>query len=493
MTYPFQYRQMKDRLRFFQLLFSSSINNMAGGLLLGFLSMYLVTYMTNPTDEGGLDLGDHIYSFALGLSVIVYMLSSVIAGAISDDLRGRYGNRIPFIVGGGAAMILILVLGYFVLKNNADLWFLVIILLIFISLARGTIATPFEALMSELFEKDQRGWAALARTMFSGLGTGIAVFTFPPLKDEGRFPEMLLIIAAAYLVSIILTGVLLPKINPDFPPDETLSDILATPQLLLEFGRGEFGKMLICQIFWSLGTGTINYFWVPYADKVLGANVEEAFGILITIGIVGAIFMIPIGFIVARLGKIITGALSSILFIGFIFFVMMANDINDLYLAAPLGGVAIIGLSTVTKSLPADLVPEGKEAQFFGINSLFTMLPDPITFGIAGLILGGVFVKSKAAQFNLLFSVAIIEIALATVFLLWIEYEDWVKDEYENFYTRFLRAKNKLPDRTWAGVTFKEYYGRKLKKSEEYQAEETSEINVRKITKSSIKNKTKEW
>ena len=93
------------------------------------------------------------------------------------------------------------------------------------------------------------------------------------------------------------------------------------------------------------------------------------------------------------------------------------------------------------------------------------MFPDPITLTVTGLILGGFIVRKDnvEAQSFILFAIAAIEIIIATSFLLWLEYEDWAKEKYKRYYVRFLRARNKFPGRTWAGIRFEEYYGKKLK------------------------------
>ncbi len=502
---------MRDRIRFLQLLFSSSVYDIGIGLLLGFFTVYLVEYMTSE-EEGGLGLEKSMYSFTLSFCVIAYMITTVIAGAFSDDLRSKYGNRIPFVVSGGTAIAVLFVVGYLLLKGNEELWIMAILLFVFVSIARGITASPFQALMSELFEKDARGWSALARTLFSSVGTGIAVWLFPPLAKKGQYPEMFIIIAFVFFISTVITALMVPKINPDFPPDKTIQDLIATPRLLWAYGRGEFGKMLICQVFWGLGTGTINYFWVLFTKENLDATIDETVLLLLWLSIMAALFAIPIGISVTKIGKVRTGALASILYICFIFFLMTASSLEYSVLNTSVGGIeisypvgrtalitlfggaSIIGLSTIVMSLPADLVPEGKEAQFFGINTIFTMFPDPITLTIAGFILGGVIVESTNAQFNLLFSIAIIEISIATLALLWIEYEGWVKDEYTYFYTRFLRAKNRLPDRTWAGSTFKEYYYKKIMREEDFELEEENdEINIEDVDNGRIKDKIREW
>ncbi len=435
-------RRTQAQTRFFRLLVGSSIYCFGIGLLLGFFTVFLVYYMISPLEEGGLGLEKSIYSITLALCVIAYMAAAIISGTVSDGLQSRYGNRIPFIITGGTLIAVLFIIAYLFLTNNNELWLLAIILFILISTARGISATPFQALMADLFVENTRGWVALARDSFMTLGTGIAVLIFPPLVKQYKYTEMFLIIAAAFLLVTLITGLTVPKANPRLTPESARTRIFKVPENLWTYGQGEFGKMLVCQIFWGLGTGTVKYFWVLFAKKRLNASIDETVIVLVFFTISAFLFALPVGFLTSMLGKAKVGIFSSILYMVFIFLMLTCNRVEELYLYALIGGMATVGLSTITQSLPADLVPEGKEAEFLGINTVFTMLPHPILLGFAAVIFGGVITQSEAVQFGIIFILAIIEIGMATLFLLWLEYEDWSSIPYGIFIRLF--SKNSI-------------------------------------------------
>jgi Na+/melibiose symporter-like transporter len=457
---PIQARTLKSILAIVKLLVVTSAFNTFSGIFSGFITVYFAKYL-----EDEADLGTGAYGIILSVGIGLYLMTVIVSGAFSDDFRSeRWGNRVPFITIGGMLMGTLFILTYGVLEIFGASLFIMVILFGGIYIANGIVSAPNNALMSELFEKNMRGWAALTRMLFATLGSAIAIFTFPSLADSGNYEEMFMIIAIVLFVCSGIVALFVPKLNPDFEPDETIPDILATPQYLATYGRGDFGKLLICQVFWALGTGAVNYFWVAYLYWKFDVTAQEIATMLLVLSIAAALAALPVGIMVATIGKVNTGIVSSLLYCVFVFLIATAPSMGPVYLYVVLGGIAAIGLSTVQGSLPADLVPEGKEGQFMGINTVFSLFPDPITLGIAAIILA-VFPEKRAYQ--LLFSLVILEVLIAAIALIFITYEDWVGEKYNHYYTRFLRAKNKLPDRTWLGISISEYFEDSKKELEE--------------------------
>ncbi len=451
MKFPVEARTIKDTMSLLKLLIATSVFNTASGVFSGFITIYFARYLKDETD-----LGAGAYGIILSIGISLYLITVVVAGAVSDDHRSsRWGNRVPFVALGGVSVCMFFILTFGIVSIIGANLILMILLFGGIYISLGVINSPNNALLSELFDKNTRGWAALARMVFGGLGTGIAVIIFPSLVDSGNYELIFLVIAILFFLCSILAVVLVPKLNPDFEPDETIPDILNTPRYLLDYGRGDFSKLMICQAFWALGLGAVYYFWAAYFVFKFDVSAEEIVGILFLMSAGAALAALPIGILVSKIGKVNTGILSSLLFCVFIFLVATASTLEAVYLYMLIGGVASMGLSTVRGSLPADLVPEGKEGQFSGINTVSSLFPDPITLAIAATILT---VFDDDLGFQVLFSVVILEVLMAAVVLAFINYEKWISEKYTAYYTRFLRAKNKLPDRTWLGITITEYF-----------------------------------
>ncbi|MFQ5980171.1 MAG: MFS transporter [Candidatus Heimdallarchaeota archaeon] len=444
-------RTIKDTASLIKLLIVSSVFNASNGVFSGFITVYFAKYLE---EELGFD--DWAYGVILSIGITLYLVTVIVSGAFSDDLRNeKWGNRIPFIITGGFLMGMIFILAYSIMSLFEANLLVIIILFGGIYIAYGIIASPNNALMSELFEKHMRGWSALSRMVFGGIGTGIAIVVFPSLADSGNYEQIFIIIAVVLFICSVLVALFVPRLNPDFEPDETIPDILATPQYLVTYGRGDFGKLMVCQVFWALGTGAVYYYWAAYFIYKFDVSAEEVAGVLIVLSIGAAFAAIPVGISVSVIGKVNTGIISSLIYCVFIFLVSSATTLESLYIYMFIGGVAAIGLSTVSGALPADLVPEGKEAQFMGINTFFSLFPDPLTLIVAAFLLG---FFGEEDGYQILFAIVIIEVLIAAIALAFISYERWVSEKYQLYYTRFLRAKNKLPDRTWLGITITEYF-----------------------------------
>ncbi|MFX0116064.1 MAG: MFS transporter, partial [Candidatus Hodarchaeota archaeon] len=257
LRFSIEARRIKDTTSLLKLLIVSSVFDTSTGVFSGFITVYFAKYL-----EEELGFGDWAYGVILSIAITLYLVTVIVSGALSDDLRSdRWGNRVPLIMVGGGLMGLIFILAYGVLSIFEANLFIIIILFGGIYIAYGIFSSPNNALMSELFEKHMRGWSALARMVFGGLGSGIAIVVFPGLADSGNYETILIIIAVVLFICSGLVALFVPKLNPDFDPDETISDIINTPRYLATYGRGDFGKLMVCQVFWSLGTGAVYYFW----------------------------------------------------------------------------------------------------------------------------------------------------------------------------------------------------------------------------------------
>lgn len=449
--YSIEVRRTEDITSLIKLLIVSSVFDTSSGVFSGFITVYFARYLKDETGLGG-----GAYGIILSIGIGLFLITVIVSGAFSDDLRSeKWGNRIPFITIGGFLMGMIFILAYGILRIFEPNLFVMIILFGGIYIANGIISSPNNALMSELFEKHMRGWSALTRMIFGGLGTGIAIVVFPSLADSGNYEEIFMVIAAVLFICSTLVALFVPKLNPDFEPDETIPDIINTPNYLVTYGRGDFGKLMVCQVFWALGTGAVYYYWAAYFIYKFDVSAEEIAGILVVLSIGAAFAALPVGISVSVIGKVNTGIISSLIYCVFIFLVSSASSLESVYLYMFIGGIAAIGLSTVQGSLPADLVPEGKEGQFMGINTVFSLFPDPITLVIAAAVL---VIFGEEHGYQILFSIVIAEVLIAAIALVFINYEEWVGEKYQHYYTRFLRAKNKLPDRTWLGISISEYF-----------------------------------
>ncbi len=376
----------------------------------------------------------------LGISGITAIIFLLAAGTWSDDIRGRFGPRIPFIFLGGLLSSITFLLAPLLLEINASL-FTFILIYFLVGAGSGIAGSPFRALLSELFKKNERGWAGLCIMLLSTVGTGVVIGLNSPSFLENDLELFWYVCGGGLFITTVLTCLFVPKVNPEFAPDSTIQDLINTPKYAVAFGGGQFRTMLIVQLFWAVGIELITVYLVDFVtdkDTGYGLKTTDATTLLFAITIFGAIFAVPSGAIVSKLGKVKSGMLATILYVSYILIVTV-SDYDIALWTAPIAGLGTILLTTVQISLPADLVPEGKEGQFMAINSIVTGLPIPFVVGLSSFIVD--FQGYKA-----IFIVAAISMGIAGVILVALTYEQWGILDYQRYYSRYLAFQGHLVD-----------------------------------------------
>ncbi|MHA1993978.1 MAG: MFS transporter [Candidatus Hodarchaeales archaeon] len=390
-----------------------------------------------------------IWSYSTAAGSIGLLIAVIIGGAYSDDFRSKYGARAPFILGGsllaGGMITLIPIFATILPRGFLIVIFPLCFFIAYIGLGIGS--SPTNALLSELFTREQRGWVGLSIAGFTTLGSFVGIVGLGIIADEfyitAIFPFTGILVA---LIGITIFF-LVEKANPPFDPiDPTIEDIRNTPKYLVTYGGKDFGKMLVVQSFWAFSIAAISLYMAEFlrsdaAREVIGNNEGV---VLIIAGVVAALMAIPAGFVIKKIGKVNTALLGSVIFGLYCFslvFIELEGVFILLYPVAMLGGLGSIFIESVSLSLPADLVPEGKEAQFMGINKFASTWTQPIVAMLGAQIF---ILFENQNPTAIIFSLGGIAAFIASGFLLLINYEKMLKEEYHNFYKRYVRAKGFL-------------------------------------------------
>ncbi len=394
-------------------------------------------------------VANSIWSYSTAAGSIGLLIAVIVGGAYSDDFRSKFGARAPFILGGSLlAGGMISLIPFFATILPRDFLLVVFPACFFIAyIGLGIGSSPTNALLSELFTREQRGWVGLAIAGFTTLGSFVGIVGLGIIADQmyitAIFPFTGIFVA---LIGIAIFF-LVEKANPPFDPiDPTIEDIRNTPKYLITFGGKDFGKMLVVQSFWAFSIAAISLYM---AEFLRSDAAREAIGnnegiVLIIAGVVAATMAIPAGFIIKKIGKVNTALLGSVIF-GVYCFLLVFIDLEGvfilLYPVAMIGGLGSIFIESVSLSLPADLVPEGKEAQFMGINKFASTWTQPIVAMIGAQIF---IIFENQNPTAVIFTLGGIAAFLASAVLLLINYEKMLKEEYHNFYKRYVRAKGFL-------------------------------------------------
>lgn len=433
---------------------SKKYRNLLAIGLYGFISAFLISIIlayftklylrdTLLIDE---TMANTIFSYSTAAGSIGLLITVIIGGAYSDDFRSKFGARAPFILGGclisGLMIFVVPIAGDFF--PNSSLLVVFPILFFFIYVGLGLASSPANALISELFTKTQRGWVGLSLAGFATLGSFAGIILLRVIIDNFGPTSMF---PATGILFIVIGGIiffLVEKVNPPFDPiDPTIMDIRNTPKYLVSFGGKDFTRMLVVQSLWGFAVASVSMYLIIHlstdaATAVLGEG-NEAIALIIT-GIVAAIAAIPAGLLIQRLGKVQTAMIGSIVYAMYCFGMgfIGPSSWTILIAMAALGGLGSIFIESVRVSLPADLVPEGKEAQFMGINRFASAWTQPLV-GLLGAQIIIAFAGNNPTA--IIFISAGIASLIATMVLFFIGYEKMIVNEYERWSKRFLVAK----------------------------------------------------
>jgi MFS family permease len=249
------------------------------------------------SSEFGWDRAETSGPFALYM--IVHGILNIITGRLSD----RFGPQKLVTLGG-----IILGLGYILMSFISGLWHLYLFYGVLVAVGSSAIYIPLVVTIARWFTK-QRG--LMSGLGISGIGFGIAVMPAIAsqliVRFQWRIP--LLVIGGILMVFICLLARLLRN-SP-----ETLSSADSRENLTKDVPESEkgfsFKQARKTRQFWMIFVAWILYGFfyqigivhiVPYATD-LGMSVVAAATILTTIGLVGTLGRISLGFISDRLGN----------------------------------------------------------------------------------------------------------------------------------------------------------------------------------------------
>lgn len=416
----------------------------------GLGSSFVIVFLTSQLKEYmqfglGLVESDAQTTFVItaALGTTAYIISAVIGGSFSDGLRTRFGNRLPVVmIGATLASSMYIIAPFLITSENA--FFLIPSIYIFIYFGLGIAVSPLYALISELFNREERAWVGLVNAGMDTIGTTFGLVLLGDVITD--YTTIWIVAGCTLFFFSLLTFIFIPKTNPSSPRDgSTVENLKSTPRYLLKISGGDMWKMFIVQMIWGIATFTISLNLLNFlkasstsSNPGLGLSSQGASFTLLLIGVAGALSGIPIGILIQLIGKVKSAIIGTGIFAMFSVLLSSQTVWNSdfVILVFIVGGIGTTIITTVTVALPSDLVPKGKEGQFMGIYLLANGAPKPIF-----LVLG---VNWNYSQ---LFLVNGILLVVAIVALFGIQYEKMIDSEYKRIYERYLMIKGFVLDR----------------------------------------------
>ncbi|MFX1255499.1 MAG: MFS transporter [Promethearchaeota archaeon] len=402
------WRAVRNPLALLRIMIGWGVFSVGVSFLTAWESFYFAQYIEASSGfvrGSSLALLTDAYGIVIGIGGLAYMVAAILSGTLSDSIRTPLGQRIPFIIITTISCSLALFGAPIILERFEFglLGFCLVVGLVHFFLGIG--ASPWNALLADLFNKQNRSWAALVNSTFSAAGVlfGLAIFEFivkvPMPGDLSITTTMLSNVWYACAIVMIIAGslssLILTLSGAGVNSNTKLYGFWTNFKLLFSslrrFGGDQFDEMFWIVVVWSFCNYVFDYFFFIYLDaQEFVSKFSKDTLIIFLIGLVIAAILsaVPSGWMAAKFGKVRIGIVSAVL--NAIFFVTIGllyvfyESVPFILLMGIFGGFGMTFLTTIIVSLPADLVEEGHEGLYFGLVRLAEGLALPFAVIIAG-------------------------------------------------------------------------------------------------------------
>ncbi len=326
-----------------------------------------------------------LIGFALSLGAIAGVVMPILAGLASDRMQTSWGKRRPFVLFGGIAASLTVVL-----VPLGKVYILTLLILAILYIALNSYVTPVFAFIPDVVPPNQRGQAAGVYGVLRGVGTlvGLALGgylwrfgIFPPFAATGFFILVTALVtfagSAGYDISSA-SSIINEEMNQLGNIKEYFKSLTKHPAAI---------SFLCAQSLWWGAFGVAIPFFTLFAKNVLKVSVSSSSAILTVFGIVTIAAMIPI----ARLGdkwkpRLVMGLGLSILGVAG-FFGYFVRNLVQVYVVMIFCAIGISALTTLPYAFIAEVSPVGRKAEFYGLENISASAPQIVALWLGGILI----------------------------------------------------------------------------------------------------------
>jgi len=364
-----------------------------------FMSRYLPSTAINAVGENGrlYVLGipiapGSLFTYVISLSTISLFVVLPIMGAIADRTGRKRGMLLTFGYLAAAAVTCMWFVG------DTD-WQFGSILLIFSYIAYSAAKVVMNSLLGDIADADQRdkissiGWAA----GYVGGGLLLAinfVFSFM-IDDKAMLARLSLASAGIWWAVFALIPVFLLRNLPRSTPErkirgsvitagfkelgDTFRKLRAYPQSLL---------FLVAYLVYYDGISTLTALSADYGEKELKLDDTVLLSAILIVQFAAFGGALLLGKLAERWGakRVIAYSLVVWIFVVVAAYFLQAGAAIQFYALAGLLSIVMGGTQALSRSLYSNMIPKGKEAEFFSlyeVSSSGTSALGPLLFGLA--------------------------------------------------------------------------------------------------------------
>ena len=365
-------------------------------------------------------------------------------GAISDRTKTGLGRRMPFILGGTAAAVILMNLlpmldnGYAASPSVFELASFVIVLgLLLVSM--GTYRSPAVALMPDVTPKPLRSKGNAIINLMGAVGgvlyLAVAAVLYPTSKTEGlehvNYQPLFLVVSLIMLVSVVVLFVTTrepelarknQELEREHPEWNLAQDDGAGHEVLPAPVKRSLGFLLTSIALWFIGYNGVTTWFTKYVAEVMGEGLGGASTCLLVATAGAIVSYIPIGVVASRIGRkktILCGVvlLAACFLMGFVLTTVYSSIQPIMYVVFALVGLAWAAINVNSLPMVVEMCRGSDVGKFTGYYYTFSMAAQVITPILAGTLM-------RVIDYRVLFPYAAVFVGLSFVTMLGVHHGD---------------------------------------------------------------------
>ena len=365
-------------------------------------------------------VGDTLAGAIMAADNVLALFLLPIFGRLSDKTDTRMGRRMPFIMGGtAAAVVLLLALGW---ADDPGRLALFLVLLGLILVAMGTYRSPAVALMPDVTPKPLRSKANAVINLMGALGgvyslAAIRLLVKTPETGRANYLPVFLAVAALMAVSVAFLAFRVREREIRVPADPAEKEETRGGDRLPPEKMRSLVLILISVALWFMGYNAVTTAYSKYFTSMWGDLSGVANCLMIaTVGAV--VSYIPVGVISSRIGRkamILIGVV--ILSVCFALAGLIKTFSPVIYVLFVVVGFAWASINVNSYPMVVEISRTGDVGKYTGYYYTFSMAAQIVTPTVSGWLL-------EHVGYHTLFPYASIMVALAFVTMLFVRHGD---------------------------------------------------------------------
>ena len=337
-----------------------------------------------------------LYFYAITVTTILSAFILPVVGAFADR-SGTKKRLLALFAWAGSFFAALL---FFVRDGN---WQLGVFAMMAASLCLGASLVVYDAILIEIATPDERDGVSSRGWALGYVGGAILLVinlvVLSVLDDQGTAARICMLMAAAWWAAFTIVPFVRlrnrPPVNVEKLDGGTLGRSFGQLWHTLQHARAYPMTLLflLAYLFFNDGVQTVIYASSVYGSEELGFETDVLFIAILTVQVVAIFGALLLGRLAGRFGakRVVLGSLVGWLFVISAGYLVPENAMVPFILLAASIGLVLGGTQALSRSLFSQLIPRGREAEYFSLYQAMergTSWLGTLAFGLAFTVFG---------------------------------------------------------------------------------------------------------